>query len=468
MTRDVLSLRDVVVTRGRKGAEEIVLAAVDLAVAASEVVTIGVEHDNDAELVSDVLAGRRRPIYGVIERHGAVRVVRLPAQSPTPVIPLRPDGHALVVVGGALSVNQVPADRSFTLSGGALVATVPEPRWPRADLHDAVTRLLTRHGCPESHAEVVARVLVDADRCGHPGHGVGLLPVYLERLRRGGIDAQAQPRLLADSGVVAVLSAQGGFGQVAAWEAAERCAAAAERTGLAAVAVRHTNHVGMLGAYREPFVRHGMVGLIMTISGPSVAAPGGAGATIGNNAICLVAPGDGAETFVADFATGTVACGRIRTAARRGEPVPEGWLIDRHGRSSRDPADLDDGGAVPVFGDHKGLALSMIIEVLAGVLGGGTTSDQVHRQRREPERAMDCAQLFVGFSPPAFLVEGTSDLLDGLKRAVAGGQPAGREAQFPGDRESRHARDADRRGVPVPAEVVDLLGLLSAGPYDRE
>ncbi|MFJ7336780.1 Ldh family oxidoreductase [Streptomyces sp. NPDC101116] len=79
-------------------------------------------------------------------------------------------------------------------------------------------------------------------------------------------------------------------------------------------------------------------------------------------------PREDGRPLVVDFATGAVASGKIRHAARRGERVPGTWLMDRDGRPTTDPEELDRGGAVPVFGGHKGLGVQVITEVLSGVL----------------------------------------------------------------------------------------------------
>ncbi|OKK12257.1 hypothetical protein AMK16_32050 [Streptomyces sp. CB00455] len=324
---------------------------------------------------------------------------------------------------------------------------------------EAATGSLAGAGVAAEHAALVARVLVDADVRGHFSHGVGLLPMYLDRLEHGGIDPAAEPEWISEGPAVAVLDAHGGFGQVAAELAAERCARQAAETGLAAVAVRGNNHIGMLAAYRGHFVRHAVVGLVLNISGPSVAAPGAGRPTLGNDAVCMVVPRTGQRPLVVDFATGTVASGKIRHAAHRGETVPATWLVDREGRPTTDPEELDRGGAVPVFGGHKGLGVAVITEVLAGILAGGTVSPLVHKQRAEPDRPMDCSQLFLALSPSAFGDPPVDELLAVLSGAVAAGYPQGAPPIHLPEQQEELAESAARdHGVPVPASVAARLG----------
>ncbi|MCZ7456175.1 Ldh family oxidoreductase [Streptomyces sp. WMMC940] len=491
---------DLIVAEGPEGAERILIAGLTVGVAAGEIVAVLADGRAPAEALVGVLAGRRRAQYGSIAVSGSARrrhvgpavpaglsVVRpgqwLPGIGARPAVvvdavhpePRAGDTVASSARGAAragsavLLVTDDPetaavADRVVHLNRPPQPPTRPEPpaeaeRFSAEALTAAVLGSLTSAGVAPQRAALVSRVLVDADLRGHFSHGVGLLPMYLDRLARGGIDLAAEPEWISRDSVVAVLDARGGFGQVAADAAAEHCARRATEHGIAAVAVRGNNHIGMLAAYRDHFVRHGVVGLVLNISGPSVAAPGAGRPTLGNDAVCMVVPRAEGRPLVVDFATGTVASGKIRHAAHRGEPVPPTWLVDRQGRPTTDPEELDRGGAVPVFGGHKGLGVAVITEVLAGILAGGTVSPLVHKQRAEPDRAMDCSQLFLALSPSAFGDPPVDELLRVLSAAVADGYPQGApRVHLPEQQEESAEAAAREHGIPVPARVVESLG----------
>nr|WP_024126065.1 Ldh family oxidoreductase [Streptomyces sp. FR1]AHE38683.1 Malate/L-lactate dehydrogenase [Streptomyces sp. FR1] len=327
------------------------------------------------------------------------------------------------------------------------------------ELRKRARETLERGGVSPDISELVATVLVDADVRGHPSHGVALLPLYLTRLRQGGINAHAYPSCTELSETVTLLDGRGGFGQLSADTAARHCARSAARQGLAAVGVRGNNHIGMLAAYRQHFVASDVIGLLMNISGPSVSAPGAQRATLGNNAVCLIVPRQQQPPFIVDFATGVVACGKIRSAALSGRSVPPEWLLDRSGRPSTDPADLDRGGSVPVFGGHKGLGLSLMIEVLAGILVAGTVSPLVNRQRHAPGSNMGCSQLFLGFRSDLFGQQGRHELLDVICDAVRDGYDTSVPTPFfPEQREQACTEAAHDVGVPVPSAVAAELG----------
>jgi LDH2 family malate/lactate/ureidoglycolate dehydrogenase len=463
-----LELRDVVLTVGRPGAERVLLRGADLRVADGETVLVsGVNGEARASLTA-LLTGRTRPRYGTVVCGPAT--VLLDADD-SGAIDLPPAGTrgAVVVLGGPRWQGLTMPDhcRKVRLDGGQFVETPhPSPaegvRMAPAELHRRCAAALRAAGVAEDQAEVTARVLVDAERRGHRSHGIALLPTYLRRIEEGGIVVDARPQLTESSGTIAAVDAGGGLGQPAAELAAQWCAATAAKQGVAVAAVHDNNHVGMLAAYRHSFQHAQVVGLILNTSGPSVAAPGALRPTLGSNAICLVTPAaEGSEPFCVDLATGVVAAGKIRDAANRGVRVREGWLQDASGAPTTDPHDLDRDGSIPLFGDYKGLCVTLLAEILAGALAGGRVSPDVAKQRKQPAQVMRCSQMFVGFAPGFFASgdEPLSGFVSRLREAVLAGydtEPA--RPWFPDQLEEDHAAEVDELGVEVPASVQAELG----------
>ena len=70
-----------------------------------------------------------------------------------------------------------------------------------------------------------------------------------------------------------------------------------------------------------------------------------------------------------DASTSVVARGKIIVAAQEGKPIPTGWAIDPEGTPTTDAKAALAGSVLP-FGGPKGSAISLIIDVLCGVLTG--------------------------------------------------------------------------------------------------
>ena len=328
-------------------------------------------------------------------------------------------------------------------------------RIPDQEARQLGIRAIQGWGAPRATASIVVDTLLDAERCGHPSHGLRMLPIYHARVRAGGIRVEATPSLTPKRDTIAAINPNGGFGHLAADLAASTATKMAAKHGIAAVTVRHNNHIGMLAGYRRAFADSGVVGLISNLAGPSVTPPGGSKPVLGNNALCLVLPLDKNPPFTIDMATGVVSCGPIRSYRVNNRPLPEGWLVDRHGQPTLDPAHLEHGGAIPLFGGYKGLCVHLITEILGGMLGGDTISTRVNLQLQKPELIVDGSQMFLGFSIQDFGTSDAKGLLAELYTAIEsgyGGNPPTRH--FPG-----HNRPPCEQSVDISPSVASVLGI---------
>jgi hypothetical protein len=92
---------------------------------------------------------------------------------------------------------------------------------PAAALRDLAQALLAKVGAPAGHASLVAETLVDADIEGLGSHGLMLLPMYLERIEKGSVDAAATGEIVVDAGARVTIDAANALGQVTAERASE-------------------------------------------------------------------------------------------------------------------------------------------------------------------------------------------------------------------------------------------------------
>src|SRR3546814_734162 len=76
------------------------------------------------------------------------------------------------------------------------------------------------------------------------------------------------------------------------------------------------------------------------------------------------------------MATTVTAYGKVKAKAKRGEAMPEGWMIDRQGKPLLDPKRADEGFLLPI-GGHKGYGLALVVGILAGALGGAAVGSDV-------------------------------------------------------------------------------------------
>jgi LDH2 family malate/lactate/ureidoglycolate dehydrogenase len=231
------------------------------------------------------------------------------------------------------------------------------------------TRAFARLGVPEPDAARVAALMVEADLLGYDTHGLFRLRQYVNRLRDGGCNAAARPRVLRETAATALIDGDNGLGHLAMSLACDLAMAKARAAGIGWVGVRGGNHAGPAALYVRPQAAAGMVGLCAAVGSANHVAPwGGTDLLLGTNPIAVATPG-GADPFVLDMATTVAAAGKIKTLAQRGQPMPEGWMVGRDGKPLTDPNRRDEGYLLPI-GGAKGYGLAMAIGLLAGVLNG--------------------------------------------------------------------------------------------------
>jgi LDH2 family malate/lactate/ureidoglycolate dehydrogenase len=173
----------------------------------------------------------------------------------------------------------------------------------------------------------------------------------------------------------------------------------------------------------------------------------------------MAVPGGGQPALVLDMATAVAARGKIRRAADRGEPIPEGWALDEHGRATTDAAAAYRGILLPLAGP-KGSGLSLMMEALGGVMSGASFGGEVKNQYVDFENPQNVGHFFLAFRPDLFVsAEEYRARIDELvKRAKASPLAEGfDEVLMPGEREALLAESRRKLGVPVTAEDLSML-----------
>jgi LDH2 family malate/lactate/ureidoglycolate dehydrogenase len=330
-------------------------------------------------------------------------------------------------------------------------------------LRDWTATALRAVAVPSDDATLVADSLVQADLWGHQSHGVMRLPWYVNRIVAGVMNPVTEPELVVDRGAVVVLDGHDGIGQVLAGTAMEIATDRAIAHGLGAVAVRNSNHFGTAAYFTRRPATRGHVAILTTNASPAMAPWGGKIKTVGTNPWSIAAPAGTRGVTVMDIANTAVARGKIYLAQQRGEStIPEGWALDADGKPTTDPAAAISGLIMPMAG-HKGYVISLMMDVLSGVLTGSSFSTEVagpyQYDRRGGAGHLAIVLNVDWFMPLAEFEKRMDQLLDELKNVpLADGHD---EIVFPGELEDRNERSALEEGLRLPAQTVNDLDELA-------
>ncbi len=348
----------------------------------------------------------------------------------------------------------------FSTTGAAGVCRLKtsECRVPAERLLVFARTTLERLGVPSADAEEVARCLIWADLRGIDSHGITRLPVYARRLAAGIINPA--PRIRVERVAAGLLRIDGdnGLGPVVGMTTMRATLAAARENGVAMAVVRRSNHFGAAGYYVQEALAAGCIGVASSNAPPNMAPWGGRERFLGTNPIAIGIPAGHEEPVLLDMATSIVARGKIIMAAEKGEPIPSGWAIDRQGRPTTDAVAALEGAVLP-FGGPKGSAISLILDILCGVLSGASfgrylgTLDDLGREQ-------DLGHFFAAVDISRLMpVEHFRARMDDLLQQLHGIPPAAgvERVLAPGELEALTAVQRQREGIPLPEVVVARL-----------
>src|SRR5579863_6764428 len=276
-------------------------------------------------------------------------------------------------------------------------------RVPAARLAAFITRAFVAAGLPKEDAEIIAGLMAEADLRGSDTHGVIRLPIYLRRIRAGGVNPKPNIRVVSDRLSTALIDGDNGMGHLVMRRAAELAIEKAKATGIGWVGARMSNHAGPAALYVTMPLKHDMIGLYFAVGSNNHLPPwGGAETLLGTNPMAFAVPAQDEPAIVLDMSPTVVAFGKVRLAAQRGEEMPVGWMIDKQGEPLTDPKRMDEGHLLPI-GGYKGSGLSLIIGLLAGALNRAALGRDVVDFTKEIGKPTNTGQVIAAISIDAFM-----------------------------------------------------------------
>jgi len=140
-------------------------------------------------------------------------------------------------------------------------------------------------------------------------------------------------------------------------------------------------------------------------------------------------------------------------ARNRGKSIPEGWVLNAEGLPTTNPNDLYNGGMLLPAATHKGYALSLLVEYLAGILTGNGTPAL-------PDYSPGNGVLFIildvaAFRPVGEYMREGDALAARVKSAKTA--PGFSEIMLPGEPEQRMAAQRGAAGIEVDDATWQLL-----------
>jgi L-2-hydroxycarboxylate dehydrogenase (NAD+) len=333
-------------------------------------------------------------------------------------------------------------------------------RIPFAHLQNFISLAMQRLGLPEGDANIVGRLMSEAELQGSDGHGVIRLLPYARRILEGGMNLRPQIRAKEERAAMALLDGDNGMGHLVMQRATQLAITKAKIAGIAWVGAFNSNHAGPASLYPRMALDEGMIGLYFAVGNANHLPPwGGLDMLLSTNPIAVAIPTLDEPPVVLDMATTVAAYGKVKAKAQKGEMMPEGWMIDREGKPLTDPNRAGEGFLLPI-GGYKGYGLSLIVGLLAGTLNGAAMGSQVIDFNADYKTTTNTGQAICVIDPAAF-GDPTEfkKRVDTVARELRGSarMPKVDRIWLPGEQSYERRAQNLEQGVPIATALIEKL-----------
>jgi 3-dehydro-L-gulonate 2-dehydrogenase len=335
-------------------------------------------------------------------------------------------------------------------------------RIPYDEMQRTFQEILQQYGFAAGKAAACARLFTENSLDGVYSHGVNRFAGFVDFVRRGYIQVDAEPSLHRALGAWEQWDGGLGPGPLNALFATQRAMALARQHGIGCVGLANTNHWMRGGAYGWTAAEAGFALIAWTNTKPNMPAYGATDLHLGNNPLVLAVPRPDGHV-VLDMAMTQFSLGRIGMAARRGDllPVPGGY--DSQGRLTGDAAAIEASGRALPVGHWKGAGLALLLDLLAALVSGGQTTVQIGQQETE----YGVAQVFIAFDaqvagPAEHWVRLVDETLADLHASdlVEPDSPV----RYPGEGALHTRQENQRLGIPVDEAIWTAILHLKQPP----
>ncbi len=347
--------------------------------------------------------------------------------------------------------------------------TASQPLVAIAKLVEFIARALVAAGVPPQDAGTVAALMAEADARGGDAHGVFRLPQYVKQIQNGAVNPRPNIQIVTTKAGTALLDGDNGLGHLVMTRAAELAIEKARECGVGWVGTRRSNHAGPAQLYPRMAAARDMIGMYFCVGNTNLVPPwGGTEVLLSTNPIAIAVPGLRHPTITLDMATTNTAFGKIRLKAQRGEAMPEGWMIDREGKTLTDPKRAGEGFLLPI-GGPKGYGLALMIGLMAGTLNGAAFGRDVVDYTVDSKTPSNTGQTIVAVDIAAFAdVQSFKQQVDEVWEVMKSSPtlPGVDEVRLPGERSEQIYRERVAHGIPLSEgqrkildELADRLGI---------
>jgi 3-dehydro-L-gulonate 2-dehydrogenase len=320
-------------------------------------------------------------------------------------------------------------------------------RIPYSLLKAEFKRVLLSFDFTDGKADACAGIFADNSRDGVASHGLNRFRVFVDYLNEGLITPNAEPALATAFGAIEQWDGNFATGMLNARFSMDRAITLAKTNGIGCTAIKNTNHWMRGGTYGWQAAEAGCVGICFTNTIANLPPWGGTEPRLGNNPLVIAVPKNGGHV-VLDMAISQFSFGKLWQYEAQNKPLPLPGGYDTAGNLSTDArAILATKRALPI-GFWKGSGLSLVLDLLATILSGGSSTAAITQSGR---KETGVSQVFIAIKADAEQNEALiQQIIDYTKSSATEG---GAEILYPGENMLRTREKSLAEGVLVDERI---------------
>lgn len=221
--------------------------------------------------------------------------------------------------------------------------------------------------------------------------------------------------------------------------------------------MKNSSHCGALSFFVQQAAAEKLIGIAMSHTDAIVVPYGGAKPYFGTNPLAFGFPTNEEDPVILDFATSTVALGKILDAKEKQQPIPHGWGVNHNGQSTTIPEEVV---SLTPFGGPKGYGLAMVVEIFSALLTGAAFGPHVSKMYDDYHKNRELGHFFMAIDPSKFIaVETFTARLDTMIQELRQVPAVTTEERIyvPGELEKINERERLANGIPLPESVYHFL-----------
>lgn len=223
--------------------------------------------------------------------------------------------------------------------------------------------VLRTQGYSAEDIPFVINMYLGGELRGHTSHGLASFPSFAAKKYK----VAEPPVVHKETASLFMIDAKLGPGVVVGRRAADEAMKRAKQEVSGTALIKNMDSWLRPGAVAEYIADKGFLTIVVNNGGEAaVAPPRGYDPVTGTNPIAYGIPTDNGA-LVVDMATSKRAKGQIRLANKYGTDLPADSFYDHQGNVTIDPKDAY---SIMPFGEYKGFALALLVEIMCGSMLG--------------------------------------------------------------------------------------------------